>query len=158
MSGPPTNSASVNCHPSSKARMIRARRPGSWTRSRTPMAAVKLAPFRNSARARATAAYEHDDDAAAEPGGDRQRAWVVATEEPLDGAPAHHGLDEPTSARIRGSGPQNLPTTFDPVTSSAHGEGVKNPPCPVVLGGRHGQQLAQAVFREGGGGTRGRRQ
>ncbi len=31
------------------------------------MAAVKLAPLRNNERARATAAYEHDDDAAPSP-------------------------------------------------------------------------------------------
>jgi hypothetical protein len=56
MIGPPTNSAAVNCQPSSRAMMM----PSSITRlveaiSNT-MAAVKFAPWRNSARARATAA------------------------------------------------------------------------------------------------------
>ena len=56
MIGPPTNSAAVNCHPSKSAMMM----PNSTTRlveaiSKT-MAAVKSAPFRNSPRARATAA------------------------------------------------------------------------------------------------------
>ena len=56
MIGPPTNSARVNCHESSSAMMM----PSSITRfvlaiSKT-IAAVKLAPRRNRARARATAA------------------------------------------------------------------------------------------------------
>jgi hypothetical protein len=45
--------------------------PNSTTRFVEPiskaMAAVKLAPLRNSDRARATAAYEHDEDAAPSP-------------------------------------------------------------------------------------------
>lgn len=67
ISGPPTNSAAVNCHPVSSARML----PNSTTRLVEPLskaiAAVKLAPLRNSDRARATAAYEHDDEAAPRP-------------------------------------------------------------------------------------------
>src|SRR5271156_3531365 len=67
ISGPPTNSAAVNCQPISRARMM----PNSTTRLVEPiskaMAAVKLAPLRNSDRARATAAYEHDEDAAPSP-------------------------------------------------------------------------------------------
>src|SRR5689334_17211843 len=67
ISGPPTNSAAVNCQPISRARMM----PNSTTRLVEPisnaMAAVKLAPLRNRDRARATAAYEHDDDAAPKP-------------------------------------------------------------------------------------------
>jgi hypothetical protein len=56
MMGPPTNSARVNCQPSSRAMMI----PSSMTRfveagSKT-IAEVKLAPLRNSDRASATAA------------------------------------------------------------------------------------------------------
>src|SRR6202034_1883897 len=65
--GPPTNSASVNCQPISSARIT----PSSITRLveaiSNAIAAVKLAPLRNSARASATAAYEHDDDAAPRP-------------------------------------------------------------------------------------------
>ncbi|COW68011.1 Uncharacterised protein [Mycobacterium tuberculosis] len=65
--GPPTNSAAVNCQPISRARMM----PNSTTRLVEPIsnaiAAVKLAPLRNSDRAKATAAYEHDDEAAPRP-------------------------------------------------------------------------------------------
>ena len=56
MMGPPTNSARVNCQPSSKAMMI----PSSMTRLveaiSKAMAEVKSAPLRKSERARATAA------------------------------------------------------------------------------------------------------
>src|SRR2546428_14094650 len=67
MSGPPTNSAAVNCQPISTARRI----PSSITRfvdaNSKAIAAVKLAPFRNRDRASATAAYEQEDDAAPRP-------------------------------------------------------------------------------------------
>ena len=67
MIGPPTNSAAVNCQPISSA----SRTPSSTTRLveaiSKAIAAVKLAPLRNSDRASATAAYEHDDDAAPSP-------------------------------------------------------------------------------------------
>ena len=56
MIGPPTNSAAVNCQPSSSARIT----PSSTTRLveaiSNAIAAVKLAPLRNSDRASATAA------------------------------------------------------------------------------------------------------
>jgi hypothetical protein len=56
MSGPPMNSARVNCQPISSVRMI----PSSMTRLvlaiSNAMAAVKFAPFVNSDRASATAA------------------------------------------------------------------------------------------------------
>ena len=56
MIGPPMNSARVNCQPISRARMM----PSSTTRLveaiSNAIAAVKLAPWRNSDRARATAA------------------------------------------------------------------------------------------------------
>ena len=56
MMGPPTNSAGVNCQPISRAKTM----PSSITRFveaiSKAMAEVKLAPFRNSERARATAA------------------------------------------------------------------------------------------------------
>ena len=56
MIGPPTNSATVNCQPISRARMM----PSSMTRLveaiSKAIAAVKLAPLRNSDRASATAA------------------------------------------------------------------------------------------------------
>src|SRR5499425_2630511 len=67
MMGPPTNSPRVNCHDSSSAKMM----PSSMTRLvlaiSKAIAAVKLAPRRNRDRASATAAYEHDDEAAPRP-------------------------------------------------------------------------------------------
>lgn len=67
MIGPPTNSAAVNCQPMSNARIT----PSSTTRLveaiSNAIAAVKFAPLRNSERARATAAYEQDDEAAPSP-------------------------------------------------------------------------------------------
>src|ERR1700761_7656905 len=67
MTGPPANSATVNCQPISRARIT----PSSMTRLveaiSNAMAAVKLAPLRNSDRASATAAYEHEDEAAPRP-------------------------------------------------------------------------------------------
>src|SRR5919197_2254577 len=67
ISGPPTNSPSVNCQPRTRAIRI----PSSATRfveaNSKAVAAVKSAPRRKSERASATAAYEHDDDAAPRP-------------------------------------------------------------------------------------------
>jgi hypothetical protein len=64
ITGPPMNSARVNCHPSTRAITT----PNSMTRFvdaiSNAMAAVRLAPLRKSDRAKATAAYEQDDDAA----------------------------------------------------------------------------------------------
>ena len=67
MSGPPTNSATVNCHPINSARMM----PSSITRfveaNSNAIAAVKSAPLRTMDRASAVAAYEHDDEATPSP-------------------------------------------------------------------------------------------
>src|SRR6266545_4315140 len=67
ISGPPTNSAAVNCQPRSTAMMM----PSSITRlveaNWKAIAAVKSAPLRKIERAKATAAYEHDEDAAPSP-------------------------------------------------------------------------------------------
>src|SRR5437016_14677426 len=67
MIGAPRNSAAVNCQPSS----IAIKMPSSATRLvlaiSNAIAAVKLAPLRKIERARATAAYEHEDDAAPSP-------------------------------------------------------------------------------------------
>src|SRR6266568_3136218 len=67
ISGPPTNSAAVNCQPSSTARMM----PSSMTRlveaNSKAMALVKSAPLRNTDRAIATAAYEQEEEAAPSP-------------------------------------------------------------------------------------------
>src|SRR5215218_10322548 len=65
--GPPRNSARVNCQPSRTAMMM----PSSMTRlveaNWNAIAAVKLAPLRKIERAKATAAYEHDEEAAPRP-------------------------------------------------------------------------------------------
>src|SRR6266511_1748330 len=67
ISGPPTNSAAVNCQPSSTARMM----PSSTTRlveaNWNAIALVKSAPLRNTERAIATAAYEQEEEAAPSP-------------------------------------------------------------------------------------------
>src|SRR2546426_668843 len=67
MIGPPTNSARVNRHPIRSARST----PSSITKfvdaNSNAIAAVKFAPLRKSDLANATAAYEHDDDAAPNP-------------------------------------------------------------------------------------------
>src|SRR5947209_20573454 len=64
---PPTSSARANCQPS---KMI-SRMPSSITRfveaNSNAIDAVKFAPLRKRERARATAAYEHEDDAAPNP-------------------------------------------------------------------------------------------
>src|SRR5215217_6825081 len=67
MMGPPTNSPRVNSQPRRMAMMI----PSSMTRlveanSKT-IAAVKSAPLRKIDLARATEAYEHEDEAAPRP-------------------------------------------------------------------------------------------
>src|SRR6266511_133257 len=67
ISGPPTNSPRVNCQP----RISAMRMPSSTTRlveaNWKVIAAVKFAPLRKSERARATAAYEQEEDAAPSP-------------------------------------------------------------------------------------------
>src|SRR6266508_2560395 len=67
ISGPPTNSATVNCQPSSTARMM----PSSITRlveaNWKAIAAVKSAPLRKIDLASATAAYEQEEEAAPSP-------------------------------------------------------------------------------------------
>ena len=56
MIGPPTNSARVNCQPSSSAEDEAQLDDQVGARELKAMAEVKLAPLRNSDRARATAA------------------------------------------------------------------------------------------------------
>ena len=73
------------------------------------IAAVKLAPFRNRARARATAAYEHDEEAAPKPGRDGEGARAVVAEEPFDRRPTHHGLDGRGQHEAEDQGPEDLP-------------------------------------------------
>ena len=67
MRGPPRNSPSVNCQPRRSVMTI----PSSMTRfveaNWNAIEEVKSAPFRKSERESATAAYEHDEDAAPRP-------------------------------------------------------------------------------------------
>jgi hypothetical protein len=67
ISGPPTNSPSVNCHPRMTTMMI----PSSKTRfveaNWKAIAALKSAPLRKRERASATAAYEQEDEVAPRP-------------------------------------------------------------------------------------------
>ena len=67
ISGPPTNSASANCQPMRTMRMIDNSATRFVEASSNAIAAVKSAPFRKIDRASATAAYEHDDEAAPRP-------------------------------------------------------------------------------------------
>ena len=119
------------------------------------IAAVKLAPLRNRARARATAAYEHDEEAAPKPGRDDQGAGAVVTEEPFDGRPPHHGLDDRGQDEAEDQGPEDLPRH-----RSRHGQGVtEGVQCShrSSSGAATRQQLAQAVFEERMGERRGQR-
>src|SRR5437763_14612108 len=65
--GPPTNSASANCQPISTIKMIDNSATRLVEATSNAIAAVKSAPLRKIERARATAAYEHDDEAAPSP-------------------------------------------------------------------------------------------
>src|SRR5271166_545778 len=151
ITGPPTNSARVNCQPISNARIT----PSSITRFVEPIsnaiAAVKLAPLRNSDRAKATAAYEHDDDAAPNPAATakvrgrsspisvtiverRTTAWTTAdnTKPRISAHRISHVID-PASANACPTAASTLPVTGSP------------PPYP--LGGHHLLAMAQAAER-----------
>src|ERR1700731_2708295 len=67
INGPPVNSASANCQPIRTIRMTLSSATRLVEASSNAIAAVKSAPFRKIERANATAAYEHDDDAAPSP-------------------------------------------------------------------------------------------
>src|SRR5438874_3738613 len=64
INGPPTNSAAANCHPISTMMMMVNSATKLVEASSNAIAAVKSAPLRKIDRARATAAYEQEDDAA----------------------------------------------------------------------------------------------
>src|SRR5580704_17347946 len=93
MIGPPANSARVNCQDSSSAMMM----PRSMTRLvlaiSKVIAAVKLAPRRNSAQA----------------GGHRQRLRLVAAEQPGHGLPPDHRLDHRRQRESQDQRPGDLP-------------------------------------------------
>src|SRR6266581_1889577 len=134
ISGPPTNSPSTNCQPSSRAMMI----PSSITRfvdaNWNAIAAVKSAPLRKSERARATDAYEHDEEAAPRPdaiasvfgesSGIRRRisrfettAWTAA-ESAKPRISAHSTSQVMPKAKLSAS-QSSCPTATATITSSA---------------------------------------
>src|SRR5437870_9292261 len=67
INGPPTNSAAANCQPMSTTMMMVSSATKLVEASSKAIAAVKFAPLRKIERASATAAYEHEDDAAPRP-------------------------------------------------------------------------------------------
>src|SRR6266403_4857703 len=67
INGPPTNSATANCQPISTMMMMVNSATKFVEASSNAIAAVKSAPLRKIDRARATAAYEQEDDAAPRP-------------------------------------------------------------------------------------------
>src|SRR5438874_4969988 len=67
INGPPRNSAAANCHPISTIIMMVNSATKLVEASSNAIAAVKSAPLRKIERARATAAYEQEDDAAPRP-------------------------------------------------------------------------------------------
>src|SRR5207237_9740777 len=67
INGPPMNSAAANCHPISTMMMMVNSATKLVEASSNAIAAVKSAPLRKIERARATAAYEQEDDAAPRP-------------------------------------------------------------------------------------------
>src|SRR6266542_1350686 len=67
ISGPPTNSAAVNCQPISTARMMLSSMTRLVEANSNAIALVKSAPLRNTDRAIATAAYEQEEEAAPSP-------------------------------------------------------------------------------------------
>src|SRR5437899_12706637 len=64
---PPANSASANCQPISTIKMMLSSATRFVDANSKAIAAVKSAPLRKIDLASATAAYEHDDDAAPSP-------------------------------------------------------------------------------------------
>ena len=64
MIGPPTNSATPNCQPNSTIKSTPSSNTKLVAANWKAIAAVKSAPLRTMERAMATAAYEHEDEAA----------------------------------------------------------------------------------------------
>src|SRR5215471_20190579 len=67
ISGAPANSATINCQPIRTTRIIASSATRLVDASSKAIVAVKFAPLRKIERASATAAYEHDDEAAPNP-------------------------------------------------------------------------------------------
>src|SRR5215472_9075918 len=145
MIGPPMNSATVNCQLISRARMI----PSSITRLvlaiSNAIAAVKLAPRRNSERASATAAYEHDDEAAPRP---VASASAFGLSLPSSRAMVCRRTTACTTAdnvnpRISD---QVIAHVIDPATARAWP--IASSARILALRGGDGEQLAQAVLEQ----------
>ena len=73
------------------------------------IAAVKFAPLRNSDRANATAAYEHDEDAAPSPAAIARVRGAVVAEQPHDRRPPHHRLYHRGEGEPEDQRPQDFP-------------------------------------------------
>src|SRR5215472_3002208 len=145
MIGPPMNSARVNCHDSSSANMM----PSSMTRFvlaiSKAIAATKLAPRRISARASATAAYEHDDEAAPRP---LASASVLGLASPSILATVSRRTTACTMAdRVKPRiSDQVICQVIDPATPSAWP--MASSARIVIRPGCDRQQLAQAVLEQ----------
>ena len=73
------------------------------------IAAVKFAPLRNSDRASATAAYEHDEEAAPRPVATAKRLGAVVAEQPGNRLPADDGLHDGGQQEAQDQRPADLP-------------------------------------------------
>src|SRR6266568_1453039 len=145
MIGPPTNSARVNCQDSSSAMMMPSAMTSVVLAISKVIAAVKLAPRRNSARASATAAYEHDDEAAPNP---VASASAFGPSSPSSRATVCRRITAWTTAdsvnpRISD---QVISHVIEPATARAWP--IASSPRIVALRGGDGEQLAQAVLEQ----------
>ena len=132
MIGPPTNSASVNCQPSSSARMT----PSSMTRlvlaiSKT-MAATKLDPLRNSERASRHGGVRARRAGDAQPGGLGEGGGPIVSEHPRDGLAAYDGLDDRRQGEPEDQRPCDLPG-HRPGHLQGVAQGGRGRTCPASL-------------------------
>ena len=109
MIGPPTNSARVNCHPMSTARIT----PSSTTRlveaiSKT-MADGEAGPLSEQRPGQGHRGIGARGRGRPEPGGQGQGPGPVVTQAPDDGAPADDRLDHRRQHEPEDQGPQDLP-------------------------------------------------
>ena len=111
----------VNCQPISSARMM----PSSITRLveaiSNAIAAVKLAPLRNSDRAKRHRRVGARRRRRAQPGRDRQGARPVVAQQAHDRRPAHHRLHHGRQGEAQDQRPEDLPGH-----RAGSGEGLTN--------------------------------
>ena len=109
MIGPPMNSASVNCQPISRARMM----PSSTTRLveaiSKAIAAVKLAPLAEQRPGQRHGGVGARGGGRAEPGRERQRPRPVVAQPPDDRGAPHHGLHHGGQGEAEDQRPEDLP-------------------------------------------------